>query len=101
MQSFLRSLTNDRHSWQASPFIAGVAVAAVALAGRYGIESWQAWKARPVVPRVRRFYEGGFHPTMTRREAAMILGIRLAVILVNSRFLGFRCHSTSCQFSHA
>jgi DnaJ family protein C protein 19 len=25
---------------------------------------------------MRRFYEGGFQPTMTRREAALILGIR-------------------------
>ncbi|KAI0497414.1 hypothetical protein KFK09_020638 [Dendrobium nobile] len=25
---------------------------------------------------MRRFYEGGFQPSMTRREAALILGIR-------------------------
>ncbi|CAI7899334.1 unnamed protein product [Closterium sp. NIES-53] len=59
-----------------SPFVAGVAVATAALAARYGIEAWQAFKARPAVPRIRRFYEGGFQPTMTRREAALILGIR-------------------------
>ncbi|CAI5503968.1 unnamed protein product [Closterium sp. Naga37s-1] len=58
------------------PFVAGVAVATAALAARYGIEAWQAFKTRPVVPRIRRFYEGGFQPTMTRREAALILGIR-------------------------
>ncbi|CAI5462233.1 unnamed protein product [Closterium sp. Yama58-4] len=58
------------------PFVAGVAVATAALAARYGIEAWQAFKARPAVPRIRRFYEGGFQPTMTRREAALILGIR-------------------------
>ncbi|KAK1322450.1 Mitochondrial import inner membrane translocase subunit TIM14-2 [Acorus calamus] len=33
------------------------------------------FKARPVVPRMRKFYEGGFQPTMTRREASLILGI--------------------------
>ncbi|CAA6669322.1 unnamed protein product [Spirodela intermedia] len=60
----------------ASPFIAGLAVAAAALAGRYGIQAWNAYKARPVVPRMRKFYEGGFQPTMTRREAALILGVR-------------------------
>ncbi|CAA7406270.1 unnamed protein product [Spirodela intermedia] len=60
----------------ASPFIAGLAVAAAALAGRYGIQAWNAYKARPVVPRMRKFYEGGFQSTMTRREAALILGVR-------------------------
>lgn len=61
---------------QATPFIAGVAVAATALAGRYGIQAWQAFKARPPRPKFKKFYEGGFQPTMTRREAALILGIR-------------------------
>ncbi|KMT17705.1 hypothetical protein BVRB_2g036500 [Beta vulgaris subsp. vulgaris] len=58
----------------ATPLIAGLAVAAAALAGRYGIQAWQSFKARP--PKPRRFYEGGFQPTMTRREAALILGVR-------------------------
>lgn len=56
--------------------IAGAAVAAAAYAGRYGILAWQAFKARPRVPRMRRFYEGGFQSSMTRREAALILGVR-------------------------
>ncbi|XP_043690377.1 mitochondrial import inner membrane translocase subunit TIM14-1-like isoform X2 [Telopea speciosissima] len=59
-----------------TPIVAGVSVAAAALGGRYLIQAWQAFKARPVVPRVRRFYEGGFEQMMTRREAALILGIR-------------------------
>ncbi|XP_030543012.1 mitochondrial import inner membrane translocase subunit TIM14-1-like [Rhodamnia argentea] len=58
----------------ATPLLAGLAVAAAALAGRCGIQAWQSFKARP--PRPRRFYEGGFQPKMTRREAALILGIR-------------------------
>lgn len=56
--------------------IAGVAVAAAAYAGKYGIQAWQAFKARPPTPRLRKFYEGGFQNTMTRREAALILGVR-------------------------
>lgn len=60
----------------ATPFLAGLAVAAAALAGRYGIQAWHAFKARPPRPRVRKFYEGGFQPTMTRREASLILGVR-------------------------
>ncbi|XP_021897655.1 mitochondrial import inner membrane translocase subunit TIM14-1 [Carica papaya] len=60
----------------ASPFVAGLAVAAAAYAGKYGIQAWQAFKARPPTARIRKFYEGGFQPTMTRREAALILGVR-------------------------
>ncbi|KAM3205036.1 mitochondrial import inner membrane translocase subunit TIM14-1 [Capsicum chacoense] len=60
----------------ATPLIAGLSVAAAALAGRYGIQAWQAFKARPPTARMRKFYEGGFQPKMTRREAALILGVR-------------------------
>ncbi|KAM1576036.1 hypothetical protein PS2_032268 [Malus domestica] len=56
--------------------IGGVAVAAAAYAGRYGIQAWQAFKARPPAARLRKFYEGGFQSTMTKREAALILGVR-------------------------
>ncbi|XP_050228410.1 mitochondrial import inner membrane translocase subunit TIM14-3-like [Mercurialis annua] len=59
-----------------TPLIAGMAVAAAAYAGRYGIQAWQAFKTRSPTASLRRFYEGGFQPVMTRREAALILGIR-------------------------
>ncbi|KAL2454623.1 Mitochondrial import inner membrane translocase subunit TIM14-1 [Abeliophyllum distichum] len=59
-----------------SPLLAGLAVAAAAYAGRYGIQAWQAFKTRPPTARMRKFYEGGFQPKMTRREAALILGVR-------------------------
>lgn len=37
-----------------------------------------AWNnlSRAAGPRMRRFYPGGFEHQMTRREAALILGIR-------------------------
>ncbi|XP_020578131.1 mitochondrial import inner membrane translocase subunit TIM14-3-like isoform X1 [Phalaenopsis equestris] len=60
----------------ATPLLAGLAVAAAALAGRYGVQAWHAYKSKPIVPRMRKFYEGGFQPSMTRREAALILGVR-------------------------
>ncbi|KAL2622186.1 hypothetical protein R1flu_002391 [Riccia fluitans] len=63
----------------ASPLIAGLTVAVAAWAGKYGIEAYQAFKLRPATPRLRKFYEGGFQPTMTRREAALILGVRESV----------------------
>ncbi|KAG0500812.1 hypothetical protein HPP92_000884 [Vanilla planifolia] len=73
---FCSTPTGDAGGDRATPFLAGLAVAAAALAGRYGVQAWQAYKARPAVPRLRRFYEGGFQPSMTRREAALILGIK-------------------------
>ena len=57
-----------------TPIVAGVGVAAMAMTGRAAILAFEAWKTAP--PRVRRFYEGGFEPEMTRREAALILGVR-------------------------
>ncbi|KAK9278044.1 hypothetical protein L1049_028219 [Liquidambar formosana] len=64
-----------------SPLVIGTTVAAAAMGGRYLIAAWQAFKARPSVPRIRRFYEGGFEQVMTRREAALILGVRERVVL--------------------
>ncbi|KAL9437218.1 hypothetical protein AB3S75_023130 [Citrus x aurantiifolia] len=52
-----------------------MAVAAAAYAGKYSIRAWQAFKARPPTARMQKFYEVGFQPVMTRREAAMILGL--------------------------
>ncbi|KAJ4844735.1 hypothetical protein Tsubulata_016297 [Turnera subulata] len=58
---------------QATPLIAGIAVAAAAYSARIGLQAWQAFKARPLT---RRFYPGGFQAVMTKREAAQILGVR-------------------------
>lgn len=64
-------------SWQADPIIAlATGTAAAAWAGRCLVQAWQAYKARPVTPRLRRFYPGGFDQKMSRREAALILGVR-------------------------
>ncbi|XP_057951691.1 mitochondrial import inner membrane translocase subunit TIM14-3-like [Malania oleifera] len=59
-----------------TPLVVGVSVAAAAWGGRYLIGAWHAFKTQPSMPRVRRFYEGGFQQVMTRREAALILGVR-------------------------
>ncbi|XP_034703516.1 mitochondrial import inner membrane translocase subunit TIM14-1 isoform X2 [Vitis riparia] len=69
----------------ATPFLAGLALAAAALAGRYGVQAWQAFKARPPKPRIRKYYEGGFQPTMTKREAALILGIRKFIETISEK----------------
>lgn len=67
---------------QVAPLVAGLAVAAAAYAGRYSIQAWQTFKARP---RMRKFYEGGFQPKMTRREAALILGVRCVQLFYLSK----------------
>lgn len=59
--------------FQTTPLVMGAAVGTVALGARYLIRAWQAFR---VAPRVQRFYPGGFEPVMTRREAALILGVR-------------------------
>ena len=58
----------------ATPLVAGMGIAALAMTGRAAILTLEAWKTAP--PRMRRFYEGGFEPSMTKREAALILGVR-------------------------
>lgn len=64
-----------------SPLVLGATVAAAAWSGRFLIGAWQAFKARSVVPRVQRFYKGGFEQKMTRREAALILGVRESAVM--------------------
>ncbi|KAL6524578.1 hypothetical protein OROHE_016249 [Orobanche hederae] len=61
----------------ASPIIIGATVGTAALGARYLVRAWQAIKGRS--PRARRFYPGGFEKDMNRREAALILGVRLSL----------------------
>ena len=58
----------------ATPLVTGLAVAATALAARAVVTTVEAWALAG--PRARAFYHGGFEATMTRREAALILGVR-------------------------
>ncbi|KAF3321610.1 Mitochondrial import inner membrane translocase subunit TIM14-1 [Carex littledalei] len=64
----------------ATPLITGLTVAAAAMGGRYMVQAWNNL-SRTAGPRMRRFYPGGFEHQMTRREAALILGIREHVAL--------------------
>ncbi|KAJ7975106.1 Mitochondrial import inner membrane translocase subunit TIM14-1 [Quillaja saponaria] len=50
-------LVIDCYMYKATPFWAGFAAA---LAGRYSIQVWQAFKAWPPKPRIHKFYDGGF-----------------------------------------
>lgn len=53
--------------------IVGLAVAATSYVGKYSIQAWSAFKARLATARIRKFYKGGFQPTMTRRKAALLI----------------------------
>ncbi|KAG6673150.1 hypothetical protein I3842_16G097400 [Carya illinoinensis] len=64
-----------------TPLVIGGAVAGAALGTRYLIAAWQAFKARPMMPRSRKFYYGGFEKVMTRREAALVLGVRESAVM--------------------
>ncbi|KAJ4951816.1 hypothetical protein NE237_028648 [Protea cynaroides] len=57
-------------------FLAGLVVAVAALAGKYWIKLGKHSRLGPPTPMIRKFYDGGFQPTMTKREAALILGIK-------------------------
>jgi len=58
-----------------TPVVAGLVIGAGAYAAKFALEA--AMKVRASSgPNLRAFYKGGFQREMTRREAALILGIR-------------------------
>ena len=56
------------------PFFVGLGVAAVAMTARAGLEAAKHAKGNPELMRAGR--PGGFEATMSRSEAAKILGVR-------------------------
>jgi DnaJ family protein C protein 19 len=59
---------------QATPVVAGIGIAVTAMGARGLLQAYQAWRLMP--PTIRAFYVGGFDAVMSRREAALILGVR-------------------------
>eukprot|EP00240_Pyramimonas_obovata_P010731 CAMPEP_0118932666 /NCGR_PEP_ID=MMETSP1169-20130426/10556_1 /TAXON_ID=36882 /ORGANISM="Pyramimonas obovata, Strain CCMP722" /LENGTH=111 /DNA_ID=CAMNT_0006875359 /DNA_START=83 /DNA_END=418 /DNA_ORIENTATION=+ len=57
-----------------TPLVAGLGIAVTAMGTRGLLQAYQAWRLMP--PTIRAFYSGGFEAVMTRREAALILGVR-------------------------
>lgn len=87
-----------------TPLVAGLSVAAAAVAARSALGYYTAWKASP---RLRRVFEGGFEAVMTKREAANILAVRCALFRAARscaprplRLLLPRLH-LACNQSHA
>ncbi|XP_001622900.2 mitochondrial import inner membrane translocase subunit TIM14 [Nematostella vectensis] len=64
-----------------SLIIAGLGVAGAAIAGRFAVQAFKKVnlnaipKVIPKIPQFSHYYRGGFEPKMTKREAALILGI--------------------------
>lgn len=66
--------------FKSTPIVIGFAVAGAATAARLGVKAFQEYQKRPkapVMPRLSKYYKGGFDPKMNKREAALILGLRL------------------------
>ncbi|KAI8466590.1 MAG: presequence translocase-associated protein import motor subunit [Monoraphidium minutum] len=57
-----------------TPLVLGLGVAAAALASKAAVQQYVKFMARPAG--LRAFYKGGFAPSMDRREASLILGLR-------------------------
>jgi DnaJ family protein C protein 19 len=61
-------------------FLGGLGIAAAAMGAKYVLQAYEAYQARPKSERpkwqYRNFYDGPFEEKMTRREAALILGVR-------------------------
>jgi len=57
-----------------TPLVAGIGLAGAAFVARQAVQAYIKFASKPAG--ARAFYKGGFLPEMTRREAAMILGLR-------------------------
>ena len=64
----------NKRAIMSSAAVLGLGFAATALTARQLILAGEAWMLAP--PKLKQFYKGGFDETMSRREAALILGIR-------------------------
>ncbi len=60
----------------ATAIIIGAGIAAAAVVGRAALRAAQASKNPSWMPAGKRFLRGGFESQMSKREAAMILGIK-------------------------
>lgn len=61
----------------ASILVVGAGIAAAATVGRLAVRAWQRTSTGGSTKTAfKNFYKGGFEPKMTKREAALVLGIR-------------------------
>jgi hypothetical protein len=65
---------------QLGPILAGLGIAGIAVGSRYVSQAWQRYQALPTKV-TTRIIKGGFEKTMTRSEAAAILGVRYALFI--------------------
>ena len=58
------------------PLLVGAGIALGVVGARWGYSAFKAFQATPKTVSIRPFYKGGFEDKMSKREAALILGIR-------------------------
>ena len=61
---------------QATPLLVGLGLAIGIVGARSAVTAFRAFKALPKATTMRPFYKGGFEDKMSKREAALILGVR-------------------------
>ena len=75
-----------RNSGMTSLMLAGLGVAVSAVAARFVIQSFKQIQQRasklPKSPMFTAYYRGGFEPKISRREAGLILGMFLRIIIL-------------------
>jgi hypothetical protein len=65
-----------RTVWQATPLLIGLGLAVGVVGARSAVAAYRAFQAMPKTTTMRAFYKGGFEDKMSKREAALILGVR-------------------------
>ncbi|KAG1658898.1 hypothetical protein FOA52_012574 [Chlamydomonas sp. UWO 241] len=63
----------------ATPLVAGLSIAAMAFVGKQAVQTYIKFAAAPAgsfFNAGKAYYKGGFQNEMTKREAALILGLR-------------------------
>ena len=74
------------HNTMTSLMLAGVGIAASAFAVRFAIQTYKHIQQRasklPKSPMFTAYYKGGFESKMSRREAGLVLGVLVYIILL-------------------
>jgi DnaJ family protein C protein 19 len=85
------------------PLLIGAGVAATVVGGRFAYTTFQRISSRAAAGGVealtKKFYDGGFEPTMTRREAALLLGCRYRFVSSFCGSISFRLPTFDFSFS--
>ena len=77
VKASMKSLT-----FEATPLLVGLSIAGAAIAGRFAIQAVKRLRSGGMLKSIGS--EAGFEPSMTSKEAALILGVSLVLQLPQS-----------------